>query len=124
VTCIVRDRGEVVFSSTTGERLNGGWFSRGAVGVSLAHAADGKPVPLDVEVRVERAVEALASHPARLRVVAAGDWIHYSWLEAAVRRVLVVLGMVVALTLLFVVWRIMAKRARRLAEALEADVFS
>lgn len=116
-TCVVRAGGEVVHRSTTGDHGLSGRYGRDEVAVYLADVPDGHPVPLDVEVRIDRAVELLAVHPARLRVVASGDWINYAWWEAIWRNIYVTLAMAVALIVLFVAWWLTARRRRRLAEA-------
>ena len=113
-TYVARREGVVVARGTTKEQLTG-WFGLEDVAVQVdTWIEGGSSAPMDIEIRVDRAVEALAGWEARVRVVHAGDWISYAGLESAWRFFLVfvaAIGLGLGLLVAYLVRRRRALRA-------------
>ena len=101
----VRTGGALVAAGTTGDRFEG-FFGRREVGVSIAWIDDGRPVPHEFDVHIDRAVDGLGRWDARLVVAAAGDWISYASLEADVRSAIAVIVALVGCISLFLLGRL------------------
>lgn len=109
---VVREQDRPVAQGTTGERLYSGGGG-GETRVSISSVEKGRELPHTFELRIERAVEALAAYEARLVVAAAGDWIHYAWLERIVRIVLLVMLLGAGAAIAAIVWYVRLRRRRR-----------
>ncbi len=113
----VRRGTDRVADGVTGERFAGGTFGPKEVAVTIAWIDHGQPVPQEFDVRIDRAVESLATWDARLVVAASGDWINYAWLEATLRCAIVVVAAIVAPLVLVALTYLTSRRRERRVNA-------
>jgi hypothetical protein len=109
----LRDGGSDPREGVSGERFDG-TFSRTHSSVTLASIQDARLVTTELELRIDQAPPGLASREAHLVVRAAGDWINYAWLEADMKRAIVLLAALLGSALIVGVWWLLRRRwARR-----------
>lgn len=87
--------------------------SAGVPTYRLVYVVKGRPDAYEAEVRVQRAVAGLASAEAVVLAAASGDWILYRSVEAEVRRVLWLAGVVASAILWSIGLAIVARFERR-----------
>lgn len=111
----IRRGGAVDAAGATGDVLERP--SASVPNFQLVYVVKGRPEAYEAEVRVERAVAGLASADAVVVAAASGDWISYRSLEAEVRRVLWLAGVVASAILWWIGLAVAARINRRRGRA-------